>query len=59
MCAVVRKSRSARKSAFLSIRLEPSVRAELERVAAANDRTLAGEIRVAVRRHLDEAREAA
>jgi hypothetical protein len=54
MCAQVRQSRgSGKKSRFLTIRLEQDLADELARVARKNERTLAGEIRLAARRHLD------
>lgn len=56
MCAVQAKSRAETKSVFFNIRLEPQMHRELTRLAKRNERTLAAEIRVAVRRHLDEAR---
>jgi predicted DNA-binding protein len=51
--------RGKRKTDFLSIRLEPDLREQLERRARENERTLAGEVRVAVRRYLESAAEAA
>jgi hypothetical protein len=41
------------------IAIEPDLRAQLERKARENERTLAGEVRVAVRRYLESAAEAA
>jgi predicted transcriptional regulator len=54
MCAVVRKSSDERKTEFFSIRLEPAMRAQLVELARQNERTLAGEIRSALRRYLEQ-----
>jgi len=41
------------ESRFIAALVPPSMRAELERSAAENERTLSGEIRLALRQHLD------
>jgi hypothetical protein len=38
---------------FIAALVPPSMRADLERSAAANERTLSGEIRLALRQHLE------
>lgn len=50
MCAQVKKSS---KTVFFNIRLEPEMHAALVKLAADNERTVAGEIRAAVKRHLE------
>jgi hypothetical protein len=40
------------ESRFIAALVPPSMRAELERSAAANERSLSGEIRLALRQHL-------
>jgi hypothetical protein len=42
------------ESRFIAALVPPSMRAELERSAAANERTLSGEIRLALREHLED-----
>jgi hypothetical protein len=42
------------QSRFIAALVPPSMRAELERSAAANERTLSGEIRLALRQHLHQ-----
>jgi hypothetical protein len=42
------------ESKFITALVPPSMRAELERSAAANERTLSGEIRLALREHLED-----
>lgn len=60
MCADVEKSSSdRRKSVFFNIRLEPKMHEEFVRLAEENERTVAGEIRQAMRRYLDEMAEVA
>jgi TraY domain-containing protein len=41
------------ESRFIAALVPPSMRAELERSAAENERTLSGEIRLALKQHLD------
>jgi TraY domain len=41
------------KDRWLSLRLNEDLRTGLEQLAARNERTLAGEIRFALRRHID------
>lgn len=56
MCAAVEKSSDAprgRRNRFTSIRLTEVERAALDRLAEANERTLAGEVRVAIRKHIE------
>lgn len=56
MGATVDKSSDDASRSFdetIAIRLDTALRARLERVAAANDRSLSGEIRFALRRHLE------
>ena len=43
----------ADKNNYLTIRIPDSERARLEQLATANDRTLAAEVRRAIRAHLD------
>lgn len=50
---------SEKKSVFFNVRLEPSLHRKLARLAAKNDRTIAAEMRVAVRRHLESEARAA
>jgi predicted DNA-binding protein len=47
------------KSVFFNIRLEPSMHQQLGRLARRNERTLAAEIRMALKRYLDEEKAAA
>jgi hypothetical protein len=42
------------ESRFIACLVPPAVRAELERAAAANERSLSGEIRLALREHLED-----
>lgn len=55
MCAAVENTRDAgRKDAFVNLRLEPEMHQEFLRLARENERTLSGEIRLAMRRYLDD-----
>lgn len=54
MCAQL----AEKKTVFFNVRLEPSLHRELALLAARNDRTIAAEMRVAVRRYLEEAKAA-
>jgi predicted DNA-binding protein len=60
MCAQQAQSSSPapapKKTVFFNIRLDPEMHRELKERAEANERTIAGEIRAAVRRHLDDTR---
>ena len=47
------------KTEFVTIRLEPAMRAALARQARENERTLSGEVRAAVKRYLTQAEVAA
>ena len=42
------------ESRFIAALVPPSMRAELERAAHANERSLSGEIRLALREHLED-----
>jgi TraY domain len=42
------------ESRFIAALVPPSMRAELERSARANERTLSGEIRLALKQHLED-----
>jgi TraY domain len=42
------------ESRFIAALVPPAMRAELERSARANERTLSGEIRLALREHLED-----
>jgi hypothetical protein len=42
------------ESRFIACLVPPAVRAELERSARANERTLSGEIRLALKQHLED-----
>jgi hypothetical protein len=42
------------ESRFIACLVPPAVRAELERAAAANERSLSGEIRIALKEHLED-----
>jgi hypothetical protein len=55
MCAKVVKSSGGKKTVFFNIRLEPEMHRELTRRAKANERTVAGEIRAALRSYLEQA----
>lgn len=59
MCAIVRKASGETKTVFFNIRLEPSMHEALQDLARQNERTIAGEIRAALRRYLDEPQRAA
>jgi hypothetical protein len=48
-----------KKTVFFNVRLEPSLHRELTRLAEQNDRTVAAEMRVAIRRYLAEEKAAA
>jgi predicted DNA-binding protein len=48
-----------RRSRFTSIRLTPQEREQLDELAALNERTLAGEVRIALRKHIEQERAAA
>ncbi|HVM69980.1 MAG TPA: ribbon-helix-helix protein, CopG family [Gaiellaceae bacterium] len=48
-----------KKTIFFNVRLEPSLHRELSVLAQKNDRTVAAEMRVAIRRYLEQEREAA
>lgn len=55
MCAqLAERPDREKKTIFFNVRLEPSLHRKLARLAAKNDRTIAAEMRVAVRRHLEE-----
>lgn len=59
MCAAVDKSSAGSAQevddGFLSIRIDRPTRERLERLARKNERTLSGEIRLALRLHLEQA----
>jgi predicted transcriptional regulator len=56
MCAVVDKSSGTGGNAeFVSLRLDLPTRRQLEKLARKNERTLSGEIRIALRQHLEKA----
>ena len=61
MCAQERKSRTTEdeKDVFFNIRLRREMHREICELAKRNERTVAAEIRIALRRHLDEAAKAA
>jgi predicted transcriptional regulator len=42
-----------RKEAFIGLRVDEGVRAKLEALAVVHERTLAAEIRLAIRRHIE------
>jgi predicted HicB family RNase H-like nuclease len=42
------------KTAALSIRIEPKLKADLERLAAADKRSLASYVEIALQRHVDD-----
>jgi hypothetical protein len=44
--------KSEKQSAFLAAYVPPAMRAELTRLAAANDRSVSAELRAAIRLHL-------
>lgn len=50
-----KSSVAAAREVFLNLRIDPEVKEQLERLALKNERTLAGEVRLALRRHLKEA----
>lgn len=51
----MKATKPERKETFISLRIEPSLLKRLNQLARRNERTLAGEIRLALRQHLDEA----
>lgn len=53
------ESRREPKDVFLNVRFEPSTHRRLSKLAGKNDRTIAAEIRVAVKRYLDAEEKAA
>lgn len=58
MCAAANKSRGEQPKTdqgFVTIRLEQTFRAHLQRLADTNERSLSGEIRHALRLYLKEA----
>lgn len=50
-----RQKTSRKKTAFLTVRIDPDMHEALLKLATRNDRTVAGELRVAVRKHLEAA----
>jgi predicted DNA-binding protein len=59
MCADVNRSRVERKEVFLNVRFEPSMHRKLIKLARSHERTLAAEIRTAVKRHIEAEEQAA
>ncbi len=55
VCAQVSPESPNHKTEFVTIRLEPAMRAALARQARENERTLSGEVRAAVKRYLAQA----
>jgi hypothetical protein len=53
MCAVVKKQPGESKTVFFNIRLAPAMHAALVKLARENERTVAGEIRAALKQHLN------
>jgi predicted DNA-binding protein len=54
MCAATEKSSTAARDVFFNIRLKPEMHERLSTLAKKNERTIAAEIRMAVRQHLEE-----
>lgn len=55
MCAKVVKSTADEKAVFFTVRITRELHVKLQQLAKANERTLAGEVRAALRSHTETA----
>jgi predicted DNA-binding protein len=53
MCAATEKSSSPNGDVFFNIRLKPEMHRRLVEIAKQNERTVSGEVRLALREHLE------
>lgn len=59
MCAVVAKPQGEKEDVFFNVRLKPDIHARMKALARENERTLAAEVRMAIRDYLERGDEVA